>query len=100
MEYDVETIGAKIDKAKTKSTQLKEEVSELNKEIAEITRLQGEADQIRQDEHAAFLELKADLEEGLQGIRAALKILKDYYASKDEAALLQAGLDFLQERSK
>lgn len=97
LEYDVETIGAKIDKAKTKSTALKQEVADLNKEIAEITRLQGEADQIRNDENAAFKETKADLQEGLNGIRAALKILQDYYAQE---ALLQSGIGLLQKGKK
>merc|ERR1719316_517035 len=94
LEYDVETIGAKIDKAKTKSTALKEEVADLNKEIAEITKSQAEAEQIRQDENAAFKETKADLQEGLNGIRAALKILQDYYAEGDgNAAFLESRVE-------
>jgi chromosome segregation ATPase len=92
LEYDVETIGAKIDKAKTKSAKLKEEVAELSKEIAEITKSQGESDQIRKDEHSAFVQTKADLEEGLNGIRAALKILKEYYAEgQSETVRLESG---------
>lgn len=94
LEYDVETIGAKIDKAKTKSVKLKEEVTELSREIAEITKIQGEADQIRVDEHKAFVQTKADLEEGLNGIRAALKILKEYYAEGDgNAAFLESRVE-------
>eukprot|EP00746_Dinoflagellata_sp_MGD_P000698 gnl/MRDRNA2_/MRDRNA2_101260_c0_seq1.p1 gnl/MRDRNA2_/MRDRNA2_101260_c0~~gnl/MRDRNA2_/MRDRNA2_101260_c0_seq1.p1 ORF type:complete len:716 (-),score=232.02 gnl/MRDRNA2_/MRDRNA2_101260_c0_seq1:8-2155(-) len=92
LEYDVETVGAKIDKAKTKSAKLKEEVAELSKEIAEITKMQGESDQIRQDEHKAFVQTKADLEEGLNGIRAALKILKEYYAEGEgDISFVQSG---------
>lgn len=99
LSYDVETISAKIDKAKTKSAKLKEEVAELSKEIAEITTIQGEADQIRRDEHTAFVQTKADLEEGLNGIRQASRILKDYYAEGKES-FLESHIDLLQKGAK
>eukprot|EP00746_Dinoflagellata_sp_MGD_P161998 gnl/MRDRNA2_/MRDRNA2_89367_c0_seq1.p1 gnl/MRDRNA2_/MRDRNA2_89367_c0~~gnl/MRDRNA2_/MRDRNA2_89367_c0_seq1.p1 ORF type:complete len:478 (+),score=157.04 gnl/MRDRNA2_/MRDRNA2_89367_c0_seq1:107-1435(+) len=89
LEYDIEKLTTKIDKAKAMSTKLKEEVAELNKEIAEIAKSQAESDKIRQEEHAAFLEAKADLEQGIDGVRMALKVLKDYYASAESAGLMQ-----------
>merc|ERR1712113_1364791 len=42
-------------------------------------KLQAEMDQIRQEQHAAFVQAKADLELGLQGVRQALTILREYY---------------------
>jgi len=86
--YDIEKLTTKIDKAKAMSTKLKEEVAELNKEIAEIVKSQAESDKIRKEENAAFLEAKADLEQGLEGVRMALKVLKDYYASGEATASL------------
>merc|ERR1719203_2113472 len=44
-------------------------------------------DQIRTESHAAYVQAKADLEEGLEGVRKALAVLRDYYGSA--AALLQ-----------
>merc|ERR1719220_630765 len=44
-------------------------------------------DTIRQEEHAAFLQAKDDLTVGLSGVRQALSVLRDYYAS--DAALVQ-----------
>merc|ERR1719436_659414 len=44
-------------------------------------------DKTRQDEHAAFVQAKADLEQGLQGVRQALTILRSYYGGS--AALVQ-----------
>merc|ERR1719335_1293274 len=76
LKYDIEKLTTKIDKAKAMSAKLKEEVAELQKEIAEITKSQAESDKIRQEEHAAFLEAKADLEQGLEGVRMGLKVLK------------------------
>merc|ERR1719160_1217938 len=93
LEYDIEKLTTKIDKAKAMSTKLKEEVAELNKEIAEIAKSQAESDKIRQEEHAAFLEAKADLEQGLEGVRMGLKVLKDYYASAENAGLMQMMTD-------
>jgi peptidoglycan hydrolase CwlO-like protein len=86
LNYDIEKLTTRIDKSKAMSTKLKEEIAELNKEIAEITKSQSESDKIRADEKAAFTETKADLEQGLEGVRMGLKVLKDYYAS---AGLLQ-----------
>merc|ERR1719160_1951108 len=88
--YDIDKLTTKIDKAKAMSAKLKEESAELSKEIAEITKSQAEMDKIRKEEHAAYKETKADLEKGLQGVRMALKLLKDYYSAGDAAEFLQA----------
>merc|ERR1719160_137420 len=90
--YDIDKLSTKIDKAKAQSAKLKEESAELSKEIAEIVKSQAEWDKIRQEEHAAYLETKADLEKGLEGVRMALKVLQDYY-SAGKAELLQAEFD-------
>merc|ERR1740139_820333 len=42
-------------------------------------------DKLRGEEKAAFEESKAELEKGLSGIQAALKVLKEYYAKEDKA---------------
>merc|ERR1719469_1343713 len=47
---------------------------------------------MRSEEHAAFVSNKADMELGLEGVKAALKVLTEYYASdKDHAAAVGAG---------
>jgi len=84
---EVDYISAKIDGAAAASTKLKEEVAELQKEIAALVKEQAEMDAYRQDEHAAYVEAKADLEEGLTGIRKALELLRNYYEAKAEALL-------------
>jgi len=47
---------------------------------------QTELDKVRQDEHAAFIASKADLELGLKGIRQALDVLRDYYSGSASAS--------------
>merc|ERR1712085_42141 len=46
---------------------------------------QAEMDKIRGEEKAAVEESKAELEKGLAGIQAALKVLNEYYATEDKA---------------
>merc|ERR1719316_1193535 len=41
-------------------------------------------DKLRQEENAAFKTNSADMEQGLKGVKIALKVLRDYYA-KDKA---------------
>merc|ERR1719272_1647715 len=80
--------SAKKDKAVSDSVKLKGEVQALQAELAVITKSQAEADTLRSEQSKAFVAAKADLEQGIEGIRSALKVLREYYAS-DEAALLQ-----------
>merc|ERR1712203_1118545 len=44
-------------------------------------------DNTRTESHAAYVQAKADLELGLEGVRKALSVLRDYYGSS--AALLR-----------
>merc|ERR1712113_790590 len=55
------------------------EVKELQAELAALAKLQAQMDQIRQESHAAFVQAKADLELGLEGVRQALTVLREYY---------------------
>merc|ERR1712113_334617 len=79
LESDIAKLTAKIDKASAKSAELKAEVKELQAELAALAKLQAEMDRIRQEEHAAFVQAKADLELGLEGVRQALTVLREYY---------------------
>merc|ERR1719331_2898092 len=81
--------SAKKDKAVADSVKLKGEVQELQAELATISKSQSEVNKLRSAEHNAFVATKADLEQGIDGVRSALKVLREYYAN-DAAALLQA----------
>jgi len=88
---DIEAITAKIDKSISASTRLKEEVKQLQEELLELEKSQAEMDKARKDAHAAYLESTGDLQKGLDGLRKALKVLREYYAKDEEgAALLQS----------
>merc|ERR1719223_1744931 len=61
-----------------------------------MAKAQYEMDKARQDESAAFIVAKADLEAGVAGVQKALQVLRDYYGS---ASLLQGEDDFAQMNS-
>merc|ERR1719311_1959394 len=84
-EMEIAKLNAAIDRMTARSAQLKEEVAALQEELAKLAAAQAEMDKIRQEEHAIFVEQKAEMEEGLQGVKLALKILREYYAKEDKA---------------
>eukprot|EP00928_Gymnodinium_smaydae_P003563 TRINITY_DN1126_c0_g2_i1.p1 TRINITY_DN1126_c0_g2~~TRINITY_DN1126_c0_g2_i1.p1 ORF type:complete len:729 (+),score=230.38 TRINITY_DN1126_c0_g2_i1:50-2188(+) len=93
-ELDVEAskLATKIDQATARSGELKGEVSELQNALANVAKEQVEANKIRKQTHEDYVQAKADLEQGVAGVRKALVVLRDYYAAKDgEASLLQSG---------
>jgi hypothetical protein len=86
-EADISKLSTKIDSMSSRSAQLKEEVAALQKSLAALAKEQAEMDKIRSDEHDLYSKNRPEMEQGLEGIKMALKVLRDYYAgSKDHAA--------------
>merc|ERR1719326_1749912 len=42
-------------------------------------------DKLREEENAVYVKEKADMEQGLEGVKTALKVLRDYYAKDGKA---------------
>merc|ERR550525_1506456 len=84
---DESKLSAKIDQATSKSVALMEDIKQLEAELAALMKSQSEMDKIRQEESADFQAAQKDLTLGLEGVRKALTVLRDYYANSD--ALLQ-----------
>lgn len=57
----------------------------MQEELAKLAKSQAEMDRLRQEEKTIFAKSKAELEKGLKGIKLALKVLTEYYASADKA---------------
>merc|ERR1719387_1648103 len=91
-ESEIEDLTTKIDKATSKIAKLTEEIATLEEELGAIAKAQKEADAIRTEEKEAWEAAKADYESGIEGVGMALKVLRDYYAEKEEA-LIQAKHD-------
>jgi len=83
-ETDIEKLTTKLDQMSSRSAELKEQVAGLNKELAALAASQAEMDKMRQEEKATFDKNSAETKQGLEGVKMALKVLRDYYA-KDSA---------------
>jgi len=87
---EISKLSAKIDQMKSRSAQLKEEVAGLNKALANLAKASAEMDKMRYQEHEDFLKNKADMQQGLEGVKLALKVLREYYG-KDKAHKAEEG---------
>jgi len=81
----VDKLSTQIDSMSAKSAQLKEQSAKLQKELSNLARSQGEMDSIRAQERTTFQANKKEMDEGITGIKTALKVLRDYYAKDDKA---------------
>lgn len=77
----------KIDKAATHESELKDQMASLSGEIASLSKVILEERTIRAEEHANYLQAKADLESGMAGVRRVADILVKYYG--DSASFVQ-----------
>merc|ERR1719428_1073466 len=94
LDEDIAKLTSKIDVAAARSASLKGEVKVLQGELAALAKLQAEMDKIRAETHADYVKAKAELEEGLAGVRKALDLLRSYYGSAAAAAMLQNNAAF------
>jgi len=83
-EADIEKLTTQIDVMSAESKKLKGEVATLQKELAALSRMQAEMDKIRMEEKTIYDKNKPEMEKGLEGIKLALKVLREYYAKDDK----------------
>jgi chromosome segregation ATPase len=91
LDEDIAKLTSKIDVASARSAGLKADVKTLQAELAALAKSQAEMDSIRAETHADYLQAKSDLETGLEGVRKALSMLREYYGSAAASALVQSG---------
>jgi len=88
---EVEKLTTRIDSMMARSATLKEEVAQLQADLAALAKAQADMDRIREEEHTAYVTNKADMEQGLTGVKLALKILNEYYAKEGKAHTDKSG---------
>merc|ERR1719395_501197 len=73
-------LSTKIAQDKAASAKLKEEAAALQAELANMAQAKAEADKLRAEEKAAFEKNSAEMALGIEGVKKALSVLKEYYA--------------------
>jgi len=76
---EVEAQTANIDEAEAKIAQLTEEITTLGNEIAELRKGLFEATELREEEKADNKKTIADSEAGLEAVKNAIEVLKEFY---------------------
>jgi len=77
---------ARMDSAATTIAKLTQAVRTLESELAEIDRAQGEATQLREKEHADYVQASGDYRGSAEAVARAVEVLKNYYEGGDAAA--------------
>jgi len=85
-EDNLEKLAIQIDVLSADSKKMKADVFRMDKELSELANTQAEMDRLRLEEKAIYTKNKPVMEQGLEGIKTALKVLRSYYAQDDEAA--------------
>merc|ERR1719183_987455 len=70
-------LSTKIAQDKAASAKLKEEVATLQNELASMAKAKAEADKVRAEEKAAYEKNSAEMKQGIEGVKMALKVLKE-----------------------
>jgi chromosome segregation ATPase len=78
-EAKISKLTTSIDSMTSKAANLRDQVAALQKALADLAASQAEMNKMRSQEHDSFTSDKADLEQGLAGVKTALKVLRDYY---------------------
>merc|ERR1719380_335934 len=73
-------LSTKIAQDKASSAKLREEVATLQKELAGMAKAKAEADELRAEEKATYEKNSAEMELGIEGVKKALSVLKEYHA--------------------
>merc|ERR550514_2277082 len=88
----LDSMQARLDKAKATSAELADKVKELQSELVEIDKATKESTKIRAEEHSTYEKAKKDYKEAAQAAEDAIGVLKDFYQSmlqEEDLALLQ-----------
>merc|ERR1719203_375359 len=76
-------LSTKIAQDKAASAKLKEQVATLQQELASMAKAKAEAGKLRTEEKATYEKNSAEMKMGIEGLKKALSVLKEYYAKDD-----------------
>jgi len=88
----VNKLSTRIERDTARIAKLKEEIGGLQAALADISKSQKEMDAMRQQEHQEFIAADKDFEQGVDGIRRALQVLREYYQEEGGAFVQQPAM--------
>mmetsp|Transcript_91266 Transcript_91266/g.232274 ORF Transcript_91266/g.232274 Transcript_91266/m.232274 type:complete len:375 (+) Transcript_91266:1-1125(+) len=88
---EIEKLSTQIDQMSAKSATLKEEVAALGQALGDLATSQAQMDKLRAEEKELYTKNSAELVQGLNGVKMALKVLNEYYAKADKAHAANEG---------
>jgi hypothetical protein len=88
---DSNSLSTKIAQAQAAFKKLKGQIATLQGELASMVKAKAEASQLRGMEKSSYEKNSAAMQQGVDGIKLALKVLKEYYAKGDQGAEEGAG---------
>jgi len=94
---DVQALHTKTEQSASKAATLKEEIAMLQSELSKLTKSQAVLDRMRGKEKEVFEATKAKTEKGLDGVQAAIKVLKDYYANDESSGAANGIISILED---
>jgi len=80
-EDDLDDVSTKIDGTASKSASLKKQVVAIKKELTTLAETQANMTALRQEEKAIFKTKEPQTVTGMEGVKSALKSLRDFYKS-------------------
>ena len=80
-ESDLDTVSTKIDAAVSKSATLKKQVATIKAELVDLAETQVNMTTLRQEEKDLFGKKEPETEKGMEGVKSALRTLRDFYKS-------------------
>jgi len=80
----VEDLTNRLESSAAELMGLQQDVVAASHEVKELMDTQTQLDKLRAKEHAEYVKVKKDLEEGLSGVRLALQTLRQYYMRGQE----------------
>jgi len=92
---ELSKLQTNMDKAASGAARLRADVAELQDALAKLAKSQAEMNLIRQESHKDYVAAKTDLSLGLEGVRKALSVLREYYGgdAAASASMLQGSGD-------
>jgi len=78
---EIDLLTTRIDQQSAKSARLKEEVAVLQSELSKLAKAQADMDKLRREQKETYTATRAEQMKGLEGVKLAMKLLRDYYAS-------------------